>query len=89
VLGAEHPDVAQTFHGLAEIYFWKWKKIEQAESLLQRAIAIYEKAQLIDHLELAQILTTYANLLSYLNRKTEAAETLVRVKTIRAKHADD
>jgi hypothetical protein len=44
---------------------------------------------LLDHLELAQILTTYANLLSYLNRKTEATEILERIKTIRAKHADD
>jgi tetratricopeptide (TPR) repeat protein len=89
VLGLEHRDVAQSLHGMAEIYFWKWKKIEQAESLLQRAIAIYEKVQLLDHLELAQILTTYANLLSYLNRKTEATEILERIKTIRAKHADD
>jgi hypothetical protein len=61
----------------------------RAMSLLQRAIAFYEKTQLLDHPELAQMLKTYVNLLLYLNRKTEAAETLERVKTIRAKHADD
>jgi hypothetical protein len=61
----------------------------RAMSLLQRAIDFYEKTQLLDHPELAQMLKTYANLLLYLNRKTEAAETLERVKTIRAKHADD
>ena len=59
-LGLEHRDVAQTLYSLAEIYCWKWKKFEQAEPLLQRAIAIYEKAQLLDHPELAQILRTYA-----------------------------
>ncbi len=88
-LGSEHPDVAQSFHGLAEIYYRKWKKFEQAESLFQGAIAIYEKAQLLDHPELAQILRTYAILLSVLNRKTEAAEILERVKAIRAKHANN
>ncbi len=88
MLGKEHPDVAQSLYGLAEIYFWKWKEIDQAESYLQQAIAIYEKAQLLEHPELAQILKTYANLLRYLNRKSEAAEANARVKTIRAKHVD-
>ena len=89
VLGPEHPAIAQTLYRLADIYYKRWKEFEQAESLFQRAIAIYEKAQLLDHPELAQILTTYANLLTYLNRKTDAAEVLARVKAIRAKHADN
>jgi len=89
VPGLEHPAVAQTLYGLAEIYYRKWKKFEQAEPLLQRAIAIYEKAQLLDHPELAQILRTYASLLSVLNRNSEAAEILERVKAIRAKYANN
>lgn len=89
VQGKEHPDVAQSLHGLAEIYFWKRQEIDQAESYLQQAIAIYEKARLLEHPELAQILRTYANLLRYLNRKSEAIEANARVKTIRAKHIDE
>jgi serine/threonine protein kinase/tetratricopeptide (TPR) repeat protein len=89
MLGEEHADVAQSLHGLAEIYYRKWKSFEQAETLLQKAIAIYEKAQLLDHPKLAQILLTYASLLAVLNRKPEADEALARFKAIRAKHADD
>jgi tetratricopeptide (TPR) repeat protein len=87
-MGGEHPEVAQTLHGLAEIYFWKWKKFEEAEALLQRAIAIYAKAKLLDHPELAQLLMTYASLLSVIERKPQAAEVLERVKAIRAKHVN-
>jgi hypothetical protein len=67
----------------------KWKKFEQAKPLSQQAIATYEKAQLLDHPDLAHTLKTYTSLLSVLNRKSEAAEILERVKAIWAKHVND
>ena len=89
VLGPEHPDVARSLYGLALIYYWKCNMFELAESLLQRAIAIFEKAQLLDHLDLAQFLKTYASLLLVLDRKPEAAAAKAHAKAIRAKHASD
>ena len=89
VLGREHPAVAQTLYRLADIYYRRWKKFEEAKSLIQRAKAIYEKAQLLEHPDLAQILTTYASLLLILNRPAEAKENSERAKAIRAKHANN
>jgi tetratricopeptide (TPR) repeat protein len=89
VLGPEHPAVAQTLYNLVDIYYRRWQKFELAEPLFQRAIAIYEKAQLMDHPELAHILRSYAILLSALNRNAEAKENSARAKAIRAKNANN
>lgn len=89
MLGLEHPAVGQTLHVLAEIYYRKWQKFEQAEPLFQRVIAIYEKAQLLDRPELAHILRSYAILLSAFNRNAEAKENSARAKAIRAKNANN
>ena len=67
------------------VHNWKWKRFEQAETLLQRALAIYAKAQVPEHPEVAQMLKTYASLLFVLDRKSEAVEAGARAKTILAK----
>lgn len=61
--------------------------LDLAETNLQRALAIYEKAQMPEHPEVVQILTTYASLLWILKRQPEAAEAKARAKTILAKQA--
>jgi hypothetical protein len=52
--------------------------------MLKKALAIYEKAQIAEHPEVIQILTTYASLLVALNRHSEAREINLRIKTMRA-----
>ena len=64
-------------------------KRKSSESYLQQAIAIYRKAQLLEHPDLAQILTTYTSFLFVLNRKAESEEAKARAKAIRAKHTND
>jgi hypothetical protein len=76
---------------IATYYFQgKYAQIEQS---IEKALGLVERTpgsqtlQILDHSDLAHILKTYASLLSALNRKSEAAEILERVKAIRTKHA--
>jgi tetratricopeptide (TPR) repeat protein len=82
VMRSEHPDMAQSLYGLALLYYWKWKRFDLAEVFLQRALAIYLNAQLLDHPDMAQFLKTYASLLLMLNRKPEAVKAMIHAKTI-------
>jgi hypothetical protein len=61
-LGNEHPAVARCLSGLAIINFWKWKRLEVAEACILRALAIYKKAQIPNHPDVASIRKTYASL---------------------------
>ncbi len=61
-LGSEHPAVARCLSGLAIINFWKWKRLEVAEACILRALAIYKKAQIPNHPDVASIRKTYASL---------------------------
>src|SRR5262249_40308520 len=54
-LGANHPDVGQTLHNLAYLY-WRQGKYSEAEGLYKRALAIREKALGASHPDLAQTL---------------------------------
>jgi len=61
-LGEEHPAVARCLFGLAIINFWKWKKLDVAEAYILQALAIYKKAQIPNHPDVAAIRKTYASL---------------------------
>jgi serine/threonine protein kinase/tetratricopeptide (TPR) repeat protein len=82
VLKSEHPEIAHSLYGLALLYYWKWKRFDLAELFLQRALAIYLNAQLLDHPDMAQFLKTYASLLLVLKRKPEAVKAMIHAKTI-------
>jgi serine/threonine protein kinase/tetratricopeptide (TPR) repeat protein len=82
VLQSEHPDIAHSLYGLALLYYWKWKRFDLAELFLQRALAIYLNAQLLEHPDMAQFLKTYASLLLVLKRKPEAVKAMIHAKTI-------
>ena len=59
----------------------------EAEPLYQRALAIWEKALGPEHLNVAQSLENYADLLRKTGRADEAAELEARAQAIRAKIA--
>ncbi len=58
----------------------------QAEPLLQRALAIWEKTLGLEHPTVAQNLENYAALLRKLDRTAESEMMEVRAKAIRAAH---
>ncbi len=88
MLGLEHPDLAQSLYGLAQLYYWKQKRFEMAETCIQQALALLTKAQLQEHPDVAQILKTYASLLLILNRKSEAMKAIAHAKAILAKQGE-
>ena len=49
-LGTQHPDVASSLNSLASLYLAQ-KKYEQAEPLLQRAVAIQEQLLGAQHID--------------------------------------
>jgi tetratricopeptide (TPR) repeat protein len=61
-LGLEHPDLAWSLNGFAELSRIKGE-LEKAESLFERALAIRENALGVDHPDVATSLKDYALLL--------------------------
>jgi hypothetical protein len=78
--------VALTLNGLALLYVGQ-QKYGEAEPLLQRAVAIQEKALGPSHPALAESLENQATLLRKVKRDAEAAKLDARVKAIRTKQA--
>jgi tetratricopeptide (TPR) repeat protein len=70
-LGPDHPDVAQSLNGLAELYRAQGRYAE-AEPLFKRALAIFEKALGPDHPDVAQSLNGLAELYRAQGRSAEA-----------------
>jgi tetratricopeptide (TPR) repeat protein len=85
VLGAQHPDVANSFRNLAKVCFLQHRYTE-AESHFRRALAIMDKSLGPNHPDLAHILGAYGLLLKKTNRKSEAAPMNSRAKEILAKY---
>src|SRR5262249_49350509 len=83
VLGAQHPDMAQSLNNLAALYDAQGRYGE-AEALLKRALAIREGVLGAQHPDVAVILENYAVLLHAINRNEEAKKLETRAQTIRA-----
>ena len=88
MLGLDHPLVATSLNNLAELYRVQGKYTE-AETLLKRALGIYEKALGPDHPSVAVILKNYAALLRATHRDVEAANMEARADAIRSKYAQE
>jgi tetratricopeptide (TPR) repeat protein len=69
-LGADHPDTAEAFHGLAELY-QQQGKYEQAEAFYQRALAIREQRLGLTHPETQNTRKGYTALLHITGRDVE------------------
>ena len=87
-MGPQHPAVATSLSGLADLYYAQGKYTE-AEPLYQRSLAIREKALGAEHPAVATTLENYAALLRKTNREAEAATIEARAKAIRAKYAQE
>ena len=86
-LGPNHPQVAASLSGLADIYYAQGEYGE-AEPLYRRSLAIREKALGPDDPHVAQSLENYAALLRKTGRNSGATKMEARAKVIRAKHAE-
>ncbi|MCZ6753169.1 MAG: tetratricopeptide repeat protein, partial [Acidobacteria bacterium] len=84
--GPEDPRLATSLNNLAALYLAQGKYGE-TEPLLQRALAIVEKALGPEHPEVATSLENYADLLRKMGREDEAAKMEARAQAIRAKNA--
>ena len=71
LLGPEHPNVATSLNGLANLYYEQGKYAE-AESLYQRTLLIREQQLGPDHLDVAMSLNGLANLYVYQGKYSEA-----------------
>lgn len=71
VLGAKHPDRAESLNNLAALYHYTFE-YEKAEPLYQRALAINEKALGPDHPDTAAVVNNLAGL----HRRMAAQRTL-------------
>ena len=80
-LGPTHPDVANSLHNLAILYF-RQERYAEAEPLYHRAVAIIEKSLGPNHPNLAQLLTSYALQLEKTQRKSEASAMKARAAAI-------
>jgi tetratricopeptide (TPR) repeat protein len=76
--------LAQTITNLATCYAAQ-AKYDQAESLYQRALALFEQANWTEKPETLQTMQSYALLLKTTGRDTEASTMLEKVATIRKK----
>ena len=74
---------------MATLYQSQGSKYAEAESLLKRVLAIYEKALGPEHPDMAASLENYAALLRETGRSDEAAKMEARAEAIRAKHAKE
>ncbi len=86
--GPDDPRLATSLNNLALLYKAQGKYAE-AEPLLKRAFAIFEKALGPDHPNVATSLANYAAVLRKTGRTTEAAKLEARAKAIRAQHAKE
>jgi len=86
--GEQDPRFAASLNNLAELYRAQGKYTE-AEPLLQRALAIGEKALGPEHPQVATVLENYAALLRKMGRDAEADKMEARAQAIRAKHAQE
>jgi tetratricopeptide (TPR) repeat protein len=86
VLGADHPDTAQSYNNLANLYSAQGKN-ELAEPLYLRTLEIYQKTLPPDHPTIALILENYARQLREMNRNEEATTLEQQAKEIRAKRS--
>jgi hypothetical protein len=82
-LGPEHPDVALSLNGLAELCRSQGRDSE-AEPLYLRALAIREKALGPDHPQLAPSLESLAALYKETNRVAAAEALQARAASVRA-----
>jgi tetratricopeptide (TPR) repeat protein len=72
-LPPDHPDLARSWSNLGELYA-NLDRPEEAESRLQRALAIYERAFGPEHRALLEVLPCYAAVLRKLGQPAEAVE---------------
>jgi tetratricopeptide (TPR) repeat protein/transcriptional regulator with XRE-family HTH domain len=81
-LGTEHPDVAHTLNGLADLYRQQGK-YEQAEPLYQRALHIREETSEHDHPNIARTLNGLADLYRQQGKYEQAEPLYLRAWRIR------
>ena len=84
--GKDHPDVARCLRELGELEQARGNNVE-AESVYRRALAIWPRAGLPDHLQFARLLESYAKWLRRVERSREAHEMDARARAIRAKQS--
>ena len=82
--GGDHPKIAPSLDALATYYITR-EDYAKAEPLLQRAQAIYEKAEPLQSPDLAATLTKYADLLRKMGRVQEALPLEQRVQAMQHK----
>jgi serine/threonine protein kinase/Tfp pilus assembly protein PilF len=79
VLEADDPTLAESCFGLAHVYFRHYDRLDEADPLYGRALAIWEKTLLPDDPLMLMILTDYAELLRRLEREDEALALEARI----------
>jgi tetratricopeptide (TPR) repeat protein len=84
VLGARHPNVANSLNTLAMIYT-NQNNFKQAEPAFQRALSISLQSLGPEHPTTLKILINYARMLRKARRNTKAEEMEARAEAIRVK----
>ncbi len=84
MLGAEHPDTAQSLNDLASLYYNQGDYV-QALPLYERALTIHEKVLGAEHPDTAQSLSNLASLYKTLGKNAQALLLSQRALTIREK----
>ena len=82
--GSDHPNTATFVSNLATVK-QGLEKYAEAESLIKRALAIYEKSPLSESRHLVRVLGNYAVLLRKMGRKADAAKIEARAKVAKSK----
>lgn len=79
--GSTYPGIAENLNNLALLYF-EQERYADAEPHFERALALSEneRARVIEHTDVAEILENYARLLRATNRSKEAAKLEARAK---------
>ena len=84
--GLEDRGTARCLKGLADLYC-KQGEYKKAEPLYQQALSVWKEFIGWEHLESAEVLEGYADLLRKMRRKREAASLEAEAKAVRDKVA--
>ena len=79
VLEVGDPAIAESCFGLAHVYFRHFDRLDEAEPLYVRALAVWEKTLAADDYMMIMLLTDYAELLRRLEREDEALALEARI----------
>ena len=85
--GPDHPRLATSLNNLASLLLYS-KKLNEAEPIIRRAIAILEKTYGLDHPDVTYPLNTLALVLMEADRLAEAASVFRRAEFILSQNSE-